>query len=348
MSKKALVLGVTGQDGSILSEQLLEDDYTVVGVARRSSVNTTERLSNVIDNDSFILVEGDITDSGSINNIFREHMPDLCFCTAAQSHVATSFEQPSYTFQVNTVGVLNVLEAIRIISPQTKMLQFSTSEMFGSNYNTKVINNKTVHCQDENTVFAPNSPYAVSKVAAHHLVDLYQRSYNLFVCCIIGFNHESARRGEKFVTKKITQYVAKLYSYLKTGSQGAPPILYLGNIDAKRDWGYAPDTCRACLLILQQNEPKHYVVSTGETHSVRDFLDEAFAYIGVYDWTPYVMTDFGLYRPHDVDYLLGDSTKIRELGWAPSITFKELVSIMVSYDISKLDVSYFRIGELYV
>ena len=281
MNKKpvAMIFGATGQDSSYLAELLLEKDYKVVGVKRRSSTNTTERIDHIISHENFFLVEGDITDPSSVNCLISKYQPDELYNFAAQSHVYTSFEQPFYTFQVNAVGVLNILEGVRNYSPKTKILQASTSELFGSNYDVDEEGNKY---QDENTQFSPNSPYAVAKLAAHELVRLYRDSYNIFACSSICFNHESKRRGENFVTRKITKWIGKLNNiipncgaelFLKDGmlsiskinkigqciggiEYGSVPLLKLGNLNAVRDWSHAKDMVKGMWLMLQKDQPK--------------------------------------------------------------------------------------------
>lgn len=332
----AVLTGVNGQDGSYLAEFLLSKNYNVIGLVRRSSTNTHERINHIINKENFILAEADLCDPSSINHIINRYKPDECYNLAAQSHVATSFEQPNVTFQVNAVGVLNILEAIRHFSPHTRFYQASTSEMFGSNY----VESKGHKYQDERTVFGPNSPYAVSKVAAHNMVILYRKSYDLHASCGILFNHESERRGENFVTRKITKYVGKLGHYRKSsrhledialGRSYQP--LALGNLDACRDWGYAPDFIQAIYLMLQQPKPGDYVVGTGRAHSVRDFLDAAFAAINIKDWSKYVVVDPKFYRPVEVEFLKCDPSKAKEqLGWEAKTSFEELVRKMVTYD----------------
>lgn len=375
--KTILITGVTGMDGAILAHQLIEDNK-VVGLHRRSSVNNFQRIADIQNHSNLELVEGDITDSLSVSGVISEYKPDWVFNTAAMSHVHTSFEQPTYTSMVNYMGVQYLLDAIRVYSPETRMLQCSTSEMFGNNYSqgcsiqynevgaavkaeltrTPYIGPHTdlgVRYQDENTAFAPASPYAVSKVAAHHLCQLYRRAYNLHVNCSITFNHEHETRGENFVTRKITRWVAefdkwrnqefKTIGYLNipddTICYGKPrfgpiffPKLRLGNLDAKRDWGYAEDYTEAFIKMLQQDKPGDYVIATGETHSVKEFLDVAFAEIGIEKWDDFVVVDPKFYRPEDVHYLLGDASKARrELGWKPRVGFTELVQMMVQHDI---------------
>jgi GDPmannose 4,6-dehydratase len=251
------------------------------------------------------------------------------------SHVGSSFESPSATFQVNTIGVLNALEGIRHFSKRTKFYQASTSEMFGSNYKEVLVGDKLVRFQNDSTELSPNSPYSVSKVAAHQLVSLYRRSYNLHASCGKLFNHESPRRGCEFLTKKITLYIARLYNAINDGKK--IPKLKLGNLKSHRDWGHAVDYVYAMWLMLQQDKPDDYVIATGDTHSCEEFLTEAFSNIGIYDWTPYVEIDKNLFRACEVEYLCGHADKAKKvLGWESKITFKELVKEMVDYDIAQL------------
>ena len=328
MNKVAIITGATGQDGSYLSELLLSKGYTVIGLRRRSSSEKgLERIQHLLNNNNFKLVEADITDSGCVNNLIRDYMPTEVYNLAAQSHVGTSFKQPLYTTQVNIEGPLNFLEAIRLLSPTTKFYQASTSEMFGKNYDmfggTKY--------QQETTPFVPQSPYAVAKLAAHEMVRIYRDSYDLFACCGILFNHESERRGENFVTRKITKWIGE---FVASGQDEDFPALRLGNLDAHRDWGHAQDYVEAMYMMLQQDEPEDYVIATSETHSVREFLTEAFNEIGITHFEPYVVIDPEFYRPCEVDWLLGHTGKAREkLGWRPKVSFQELVQRMVRSDI---------------
>ena len=364
--KTAVIFGVTGQDGSYLSELLLEKDYRVIGIYRRSSVNTTERLKGIESNPNFELVCGDVVDSGSVYSVINELRPDECYNLAAQSHVGTSFEQPETTFSINAIGPLNILEAIRTISPDTKFYQASTSEMFGNNYSemrrpidAKVTLSNPYKYQDESTPLNPCSPYAVSKVAAHNLVLTYRMAYGIHASCGILFNHESERRGENFVTRKITKYVASLACALedtggkeegvkssvvreivywegKDGAHYSLPHLELGNLDSYRDWGHAEDYVRGMWLMLQQENPRDYVLATGESHNVRDFLDKAFERINIKDWSKYVVINPKFYRPAEVDYLNGhpaDACSI--LNWKPEISFERLVERMVDSDIQQ-------------
>lgn len=339
--KSALIFGVNGQDGSYLSEFLLNKGYIVNGVIRRASVNNTrERMTISLDNPFFKLIEGDITDASSITEIVEDTQPEEVYNLAAQSHVGTSFKQPAATWNINAGGVQNILEVLRKKRPQARFYQASTSEMFGSMLDADGF-------QRETTELSPNSPYAISKVAAHHSVRLYREAYNMFACSGILFNHESPRRGEGFVTRKISKYVAELnrkrilYSNMyERGRQAALAQalaelgpLKLGNLDAQRDWGFAGDYIEAMWLMLQQDKPEDYVVATGETNSVRVLLDHAFKHIGVDDWSDIVVIDPAFIRPYEVPLLRGDSTKAREtLGWKPKVSFEQLVKMMVDND----------------
>tara|TARA_Y100001963_G_scaffold5998_1_gene7752 strand:- start:6150 stop:7274 length:1125 start_codon:yes stop_codon:yes gene_type:complete len=362
--KTAIIFGVTGQDGSYLSEFLLRNNYKVVGVHRRSSIDTTERLEGCKDNPNFSLICGDVVDSGSVYSIINTHRPEECYNLAAQSHVATSFEQPETTFKINAIGPLNMLEAIRTGSHKTRFYQASTSEMFGNNYSeikqpadAKVTLSSPYRFQDERTSLEPRSPYAVSKVAAHNLVFTYREAYGIHASCGILFNHESERRGENFVTRKITNYVAALKCELdrtggndedvqssvtkecvywkgKDGAFYSLPHLQLGNLDSHRDWGHAEDYVRGMWLMLQQEKPRDYVLATGETHSIKDFLDKAFECIGIDDWSKYVVINPKFYRPAEVDYLLGNpADACTLLGWKREVDFEGLVERMVVSDI---------------
>jgi len=325
MSKKvALVTGVTGQDGSYLAEFLLNHDYTVVGLVRRSSNLNTNRISNILNVPEFKLEEFDLTDPVSCSCMIQKYQPDEFYNLAAQSHVGTSFSQPSLTLNVNTLGVVNILESIRVSSPATRLYQASTSEMFGYNFS---INNTGIKYQNEETQMFPQSPYGAAKLASHNLVRIYRSSYDMYGSCGILFNHESPRRGESFVTKKITKYIGQVING-KTRDK-----LSLGNLSAKRDWGHAKDYVKAMYLMLQTEKPNDYIVSTGEVHSVEEFLMKAFGIVNL-NWKDYVIVDPNLYRPAEVDYLNGDSSKIRKtLGWKPEYTFDQLVEEMVKFDI---------------
>ena len=329
--KKAVIFGVTGQDGSYLADLLLEEGYSVVGVARRSSVDTTERLDQNIKNVNFTLIEGDITDGFCVSDIINKYEPDEVYNLAAQSHVGTSFKQPTLTWDVTGGGCLNILEAIRV-SPRVDNIRFyqaSSSEMFGKNF-TLTDDGKY---QDENTAFMPQSPYAIAKLAAHHLVRNYRDSYGIHASSGILFNHESERRGENFVTRKITKWIGK---FVASGKDENFPKLRLGNLQARRDWGHAKDYVRGMWLMLQQEEPDDYVIATGETHSVEEFLECSFGYAGIDNWSEYVYIDPEFFRPAEVDYLLGNPTKARrKLGWEPEIKFRRLAELMTEADIDE-------------
>ncbi|UCG02440.1 MAG: GDP-mannose 4,6-dehydratase [Candidatus Heimdallarchaeota archaeon] len=333
INKTALITGTTGQDGSYLSELLLEKGYKVYGLIRRSSVNTTERITHLINKSNFELIEGDITDSACIYELISGIKPNEVYNLAAMSHVGTSFKQPVVSCTVNAIGPLNILEAIRQTSPKTKFYQASTSELFG---NTDVVS------QSEITPMKPNSPYAISKLYAHQLVNLYRNAYNVFACAGILFNHESPRRGENFVTKKITKYVAMLLNWMDL-NDGFPtkgvdvPPLFLGNIGTKRDWSHAKDMVYGMWLMLQYNKPDDYVLGSGKTHSVENFLDIAFAGSAGLDYKDYVVIDKKFYRPMDINLLCADSSKAkRVLGWKPTIHFTDMIDCMVQDDYEKL------------
>ena len=342
MKSTALITGATGMDGSHLSDFLLEKDYKVYGLIRRSSTNTTERLNDALRHPNFELIEGDITDATGINRIVSQIQPDELYNLAAQSHVGTSFNEPVATFTINAIGPLNILEAIRQNSPKTKFYQASTSELFGDT---------TICPQNENTPFMPRSPYGIAKLAAHHATKMYREAYNIFACAGILFNHEGPRRGENFVTRKITQYIGELhevspmYKYELNGQKllgydhkdGLKTMgpLALGNLDARRDWGYAPEYIECMWKMLQLETPRDFVIATGETHSIREFLDYAFGCINIEDWANYVEIDPKFYRPADVNLLLGDASRAkRVLGWEPKVKFEELVRLMVKADAS--------------
>jgi GDPmannose 4,6-dehydratase len=320
--KRALITGITGQDGSYLAEFLLEKGYEVIGMVRRTSTINFERIQHI--QDRITLVQGDLLDQSSLIDILREHRPNEVYNLAAQSFVPTSFKQPVLTGEFTALGVTRLLEAIRLVDPTIRFYQASSSEMFGKVREVP---------QNENTPFHPRSPYGVAKVYAHWITVNYRESYGMFAVSGICFNHESPRRGLEFVTRKITYTAAKI-------KLGLAHELRLGNLEARRDWGYAPDYVRAMWLMLQQDEPEDYVIATGETHSVREFVELAFDYLGL-DWKKYVVVDPALYRPADVDLLVGDATKARtKLGWAPSVTFEQLVKIMVDADLELVKQEY--------
>ena len=316
--KTAIITGVTGQDGSYLAELLLEKGYTVVGIKRRTSLICTDRIDHLLDNPNFKVVYGSLMDPGALYRIITTHKPQEFYNLAAQSHVRVSFEVPEETTETIALGTLRILEAIRTIDPDIKFYQASSSEMFGDNPEVP---------QSENTQFMPASPYACAKVFGHNLVRNYRESYGMHLSSGILFNHESPRRGETFVTRKITMAAARI----KLGLQDK---LKLGNLDAKRDWGYAGDYVEAMWLMLQQKDPGDYVIATGETHTVREFLEVVFSYAGL-DIEKHVEIDPRLFRPHEVPVLLGDSSKAQSvLQWEPKIKFKKLAEIMYNEDLA--------------
>lgn len=325
-TKKALICGITGQDGSYLAEFLVEKGYEVYGLIRRSSTFNTDRIDHLYQDPHekdvrLNLVYGDLNDASSLNRIIKTIKPDEVYNLGAQSHVKVSFEIPEYTAEITAVGTTRLLEAIRDSGIHTKFYQASSSEMFGKVLETP---------QTETTPFYPRSPYAAAKVYAYWITVNYREAYDMFACNGILFNHESPRRGETFVTRKITMALARIKA-------GVQKNLYLGNLDAKRDWGFAGDYVQAMWLMLQQKNAQDYVIATGETHSVREFLDEAFSYVGL-DWKKYVKIDKRYLRPTEVDLLLGDSTKARkQLGWKPKVNFKQLVKMMVDADMALVD-----------
>jgi GDPmannose 4,6-dehydratase len=322
----AMLTGITGQDGSYLAELLLSKGYTVVGLYRRSSSNSFNRISSLINNPNLVLEEFDLTDPATVSQIVKNYQPNEFYNLAAQSHVGTSFKQPSTTMEINATGVINILEAIKSYSADTKFYQASTSEMYGRNFSINPETNEKY--QDETTEFMPQSPYGVSKLAAHRMVQIYRDAYGLFGCSGILFNHESPRRGENFVTRKITNYIGQLTSGINKDK-----TLKLGNINIHRDWGHAKDYVRAMWLMLQQNTPDDYVIASGFTRTVLDFLKIAFRTVDL-DYKKYVEIDPTLYRPAEVDYLQGSSMKAQNnIGWFPEISFNELIEDMVFSDI---------------
>ncbi len=321
MTKRALITGITGQDGSFLAELLLEKGYEVHGVIRRSSSFNTQRIDHLYQDPHkpstrLFLVHADLNDSSSLNTVLRQIQPDEIYNLGAQSHVRVSFDVPEYTGEVTGVGVVRILEAIREAGIKPKFYQASSSEMFGKALEVP---------QSEETPFYPRSPYACAKVYAYYSTINYRESYDVFACNGILFNHESERRGETFVTRKITRAATRI----KLGLQDK---LYLGNLEAKRDWGYARDYVEAMWLMMQAEKCGDYVIATGETHSVKEFVERAFSYLDL-DWQEYVEIDPWYYRPSEVDYLQGDASKARrELGWEPKVGFEELVRLMVDHD----------------
>ena len=325
--KKALITGITGQDGSYLAELLLDKGYEVHGIIRRASSFNTARIDHLYQDPHLNNVRlfghyGDIADSTNLIKLLYRIQPDEIYHLAAQSHVRVSFDIPEYTGDVTALGTIRILEAIRETGLKSKFYQASSSEMFGKVRETP---------QNERTPFYPRSPYGAAKVYAYWATVNYREAYGMFAANGILFNHESPRRGETFVTRKITRAVA----HIKAGLQDK---LYLGNLDAKRDWGYAKEYVEAMWLMLQQDKPDDYVIATGETHSVSEFLTEAFAYADL-DWRDYVEMDPKYLRPSEVELLVGDASKARkELGWEPKVTFKDLVSLMVDADMSLVKV----------
>ncbi|HLZ32906.1 MAG TPA: GDP-mannose 4,6-dehydratase [Nitrospira sp.] len=322
-NKCALITGITGQDGSYLAELLLARGYEVHGVIRRASTFNTERIDHLYadphESPSLHLHYGDLSDGRVIRQILERYRPQEIYNLGAQSHVRVSFDQPEYTADVVGLGTLRVLEAVRDYSAassgRVKVYQAGSSEMYGA----------ASPPQHEETPFHPRSPYAVSKVAAHWYARNYREAYGLFITNGILFNHESPRRGETFVTRKITRAIGRI-------KEGLQERLYLGNLDARRDWGFAGDYVEAMWLMLQQDQPADYVVATGESHSVREFLEQAFGYAGL-DWQAHVEVDPRYFRPSEVDHLQGDATRARErLGWRPKVSFTELVKMMVDHD----------------
>ena len=313
--KKALITGITGQDGSYLAELLLEKGYQVFGMYRRVSTETFERINHI--KSKITLICADLADQASLMHTIKDVQPDEIYNLAAQSFVPASWTQPTLTGDITALGVARMLEAIRIVNPKIKFYQASSSEMFGKSVETP---------QKETTPFYPRSPYGVAKVYAYWITKNYRESYNLFAANGILFNHESPRRGRQFVTRKVTESVAKI----KLGLQKE---LFLGNLDAKRDWGFAGDYAEAIWKILQHDKPDDFVIATGETHSVKELCEVAFSHVGL-NWKGHVKVDKKFFRPAEVDILIGDASKAkRELGWEPKVKFKELIKMMVDEDL---------------
>lgn len=330
MSKKrkiALITGITGQDGSYLAELLLTKGYEVHGIIRRASTFNTHRIDHIFQdphdpNPQLFLHHGDLSDGSGLSRLIERIQPDEIYHLGAQSHVRVSFDAPVYTGDVTGLGTTRLLEAIRDTEIKTKFYQASSSEMFGKVQEVP---------QKETTPFYPRSPYGAAKVYAYWMTVNYRESYGMFACNGILFNHESPRRGETFVTRKITRGVANIVA-------GNQDKLYLGNLDSKRDWGYAPEYVEGMWMMLQADEPDDYVLATGETHTVREFVEEAFAHVGL-DWQKYVEIDPRYFRPAEVDLLIGDPAKAKEkLGWEPKVTFKELCHIMVDADLETIGI----------
>jgi GDPmannose 4,6-dehydratase len=319
LQRTALITGITGQDGSYLAELLLKGGYRVVGMTRRTSTEVHERIEHIVDDVE--IVSGDLLDQSSITSIVNDVRPSEIYNLAAQSFVPASWSQPVLTGEFTALGVTRVLEAIRHVDPSIRFYQASSSEMFG---------NAVESPQSERTAFYPRSPYGVAKVYAHWITVNYRESYDLFACSGICFNHESQRRGKEFVTRKISDGVARI-------KLGLAKELRLGNLDAHRDWGYAGDYVRAMWMMLQREKPDDYVIATGRTHSVRDFVRIAFEAAGLGSFEPYVVVDPRFVRPAEVDRLIGDAGKARrELGWEPEVEFEQLVAMMVEADLERL------------
>ena len=340
-NKKALITGITGQDGSYLAEFLLEKGYDVYGIIKRSSTPNTQNINHILDNPSLNLIHGDLSDSHSVTKIIVDVQPDEIYNLAAQSHVRISFDIPEYSSDVNGLGTLRILEAVKNhgLAKKTKIYQASTSELFGNISETYL---------RETTPFYPRSPYAVAKLYAYWIMQNYREGYNIFACNGILFNHESPRRGENFITRKISLAVARI-------AKGVQDCIHLGNLDSKRDWGYSKEYVEAMWMILQQDKPDDYVIGTGESHSIREFLEEAFKAVGIEIESngkvgleeTYSRKDTGeivvrinpkFYRPTEVHVLLADASKAkRHFGWEPKVKFKELVDLMVKEDLKKID-----------
>src|SRR5919108_3887687 len=316
--KRALITGITGQDGSYLAEFLLGKGYGVYGMVRRASFQRFDRIQHILDRVE--IIEGDLTDQSSLDDAIKTIAPDEVYNLASQSFVPTSWNQPVLTADVTGTGVTRILEAIRKHKPDARFYQASTSEMFGKVRATP---------QNETTPFYPRSPYGVSKVYAHWITINYRESYNIFACSGICFNHESPRRGLEFISRKVTDGVARI-------KLGLADQLKLGNLEARRDWGFAGDYVEAMWLMLQQDQPEDYVIATGESHSVRDLVEIAFGYVGL-PVEPYVVVDSKFFRPAEVDLLIGDASQARaRLGWQPAVSFREMIHMMVEADLKRL------------
>jgi GDPmannose 4,6-dehydratase len=356
--KTAIIFGITGQDGSHLADLLISKGYSVIGVARRCSVDTTQRIKHLKGEPLFQLIEGDITDVSSVTNILKDHDEvDEIYNLAAQSHVGTSFKQPGLTWDITGKGCINILQAIVDNNMQwVKFYQASSSEMFGGSYDTDTNGCKY---QNENTKFLPQSPYAIAKCAAHFAVRLYREAYGLHASSGILFNHEGPRRGDNFVTKKITNWLVDFINWTELheinindltfgddyivhcSNEIKFPKLRLGNLEACRDWGYAGDYVEAMHIMLQQDEPDDYVVCTGKTHTIKDFIEKAFNYFYINEPLNFIKIDPELYRPAEVDYLRGDSSKAQEkLGWQPKCDLEKLVILMLNDRINEKLQSY--------
>ena len=349
---KAIITGITGQDGSHLADLLLSKGYEVIGISRRCSVDNTQRIRHLIGDPKFKLVSGDITDAHSLLKIFQNNEDvDEVYNLAAQSHVAVSFKQPGLTWDITGKGCLNVLQTIVDLELGCKFYQASSSEMFGDSYDVDIHGTKY---QDENTKFLPQSPYAIAKCAAHYVTRLFRESHGMHASTGILFNHEGERRGDNFVTRKITKWIGEFVRWRNEQEASATdiecnyhmtedmiwmfgakfPKLRLGNLEAFRDWGYAADYVEAMWSMLQQEEPDDYVICTGETHTIKDLLNCAFGTAGIENWEPLIIIDPEFYRPAEVDYLRGRPLRAQEkLGWVPAHSFKDLVKLMVEHDL---------------
>ena len=347
---KAIIFGITGQDGSHLAELLLSKGYQVVGVSRRVSIDNTQRLRHLTNEDGFELVSGDITDAHSVMNVLKRNgKVEEVYNLAAQSHVAVSFNQPGLTWDITGKGCLNILQSLVDLGmTDTRFYQASSSEMFGKNYD---VSRNSEKFQSEETKFLPQSPYAIAKCAAHYMTRLFREGYGIHASAGILFNHEGPRRGETFVTRKITKWIGEFVNFsegrnlgelipdddliINKSSSFKFPKLRLGNLEAFRDWGYAGDYVEAMWMMLQKDSPDDYVICTGKTHTIREFLDVAFSHVGINDWSDYVVQDPEFYRPAEVDYLRGDNSKAKEkLGWEPKHSFQDLVKLMVDSDVN--------------
>jgi len=332
--KKALITGITGQDGSFLVEFLISKGYEVHGIIRKSSTFNTDRIDHLfrdphVNNRKMILHYGDLSDTGNIERLVNQIKPDEVYHLGAMSHVRVSFDMPEYTANISGLGTLRILEAIKNSGLPIRFYNAASSEMFGN----------SPAPQNENTMLDPRSPYAAAKVFSYYITKMYREAYNVFACNGVLFNHESERRGETFVTRKVTRGIARIKA-------GLDKKIYLGNIEAKRDWGYAPEYVEVMHKMLQQPAPDDYVVASGETHSVREFLEEAFSYSGLGDWRNYVEIDPVYFRPAEVENLCGDASKAKEkLDWNSRVKFKDLIKIMVDADFKKMNLDCPKAGE---